>query len=116
MQHQKKAAHNASRKTVQLRGTKTQVLNSNSVSGLQDGVLPMSAQEFVPQNRITFISHHDNKSKFLLLSTAICYLSDENGKEFELKWVLDSGRVSSFLSRNSVHLMQLKKRIINIPE
>lgn len=60
------------------------------------------------------MSYNDNKSKVILLSTEICYLSDENGKEFKLKCLLDSGSVSPFISRNCVELMQLKGRIISI--
>lgn len=45
--------------------------NLNSVSGSQDCVLSISTQEFVPQNRLTFMNNHDNKRKFILLSTAI---------------------------------------------
>lgn len=31
------------------------------------------------------MSNYDNKSKFILIGTAICFLSYENGKEFKLK-------------------------------
>lgn len=60
------------------------------------------------------MSNHDNKSKVILLNTEICFLSDENGKEFKLKCLLDSGSVSPFISCNCVDLMQLKGRRISI--
>lgn len=70
---------------MQLMCNETQMGNSNCASGSKDGLLSISAQEFVLKNSLTFMSNHDKKRKFILIGTAICYHSYENGKEFKLK-------------------------------
>lgn len=52
---------------------------------------------------------HENKYKFILLSTEIAYLSYKSETEFKVKCLLDTGTVSFFISRNCVEMMKLKK-------
>ncbi|GBN43172.1 hypothetical protein AVEN_58849-1 [Araneus ventricosus] len=76
--------------------------------------LNVNAPDFVQGSNLTFMSNNCNKQHSALLSTAVCHLIDESGKQIRLRCLLDAGSQMSFLKRDCVEMLGLKKEKTNI--
>ncbi|GBM85144.1 hypothetical protein AVEN_85619-1, partial [Araneus ventricosus] len=76
--------------------------------------LNVDAPDFVRGSSLTFMSNNCNKQHSALLSTAVCYLIDASGKQVRLRCLLDAGSQMSFLKRDCVEMLGLKKEKTNI--
>ncbi|GBO46709.1 hypothetical protein AVEN_268596-1 [Araneus ventricosus] len=60
------------------------------------------------------MSNNCNKQHLALLSTAVCYVIDESGKQVRLRCLLDAGSQMSFLKQDCFEMLRLKKEKTNI--
>ncbi|GBO10843.1 hypothetical protein AVEN_104994-1 [Araneus ventricosus] len=96
----------------QNRGWLADAVNAPSRGG--EHSLNVNAPDFVQGSSLTFMSNNCNKQHSVLLSTAVCYLIDESGKQVCLHCLLDAGSQMSFLKRDCVEMLGLKKEKTNI--
>ncbi|CAL1274982.1 unnamed protein product [Larinioides sclopetarius] len=91
--------------------------SANAVNALTSGgehSLNVNAPDFVQGSSLTFMSNNCNRQQSALLSTAVCYLIDESGKQVRVRCLLDAGSQMSFLKRDCVEMLGLKKEKTNI--